>query len=122
MERVFTVEEARTLLPPLRTLLERLQVAYAELADLAAHDGADKGAGNGSAAAASTLSAAEQRYVELARAVDALGVVVRDPATGLVDFAATRDDRPVYLCWRLGEPDIGHWHPRDTGIAGRQPL
>jgi hypothetical protein len=78
--------------------------------------------GNGSPAAASALSAVERRYVSLLQRIESMGVVVRDAQTGLVDFAATREGAPVYLCWRLGEPTIGFWHPRDTGIAGRQPL
>ena len=54
--------------------------------------------------------------------IQALGVELKDPATGLLDFRAMRAGRAVYLCWRYGEPRIGFWHPLDTGIAGRQPL
>ena len=32
------------------------------------------------------------------------------------------DDHEVYLCWRLGEPEVGHWHDLDAGFAGRQKL
>ena len=53
---------------------------------------------------------------------DEVDLIVRDVESGLVDFAAMRDDEAVYLCWRLGEPSIGFWHPRDTGFGGRQPL
>jgi hypothetical protein len=49
-------------------------------------------------------------------------VVVRDPSTGLVDFPAERDGEPVYLCWRLGEDEVAHWHDRDSGFSSRQPL
>ncbi|MBW3594373.1 MAG: DUF2203 domain-containing protein, partial [Actinobacteria bacterium] len=28
----------------------------------------------------------------------------------------------VYLCWRLGEPEVGYWHKRDEGFPGRRPL
>jgi hypothetical protein len=30
--------------------------------------------------------------------------------------------REVYLCWRLGEPDVAHWHELEGGFAGRQKL
>jgi hypothetical protein len=30
--------------------------------------------------------------------------------------------RVVYLCWKLGEENIGWWHELDIGFAGRQPL
>lgn len=122
MERVFTLEEATALLPQLTELLEQLRDAHRELIDSAPAETERIAAGNGSAAAASAASNAEARYMSVLRDVDALGVVVRDPESGLVDFAATRDDEPVYLCWRLGEAAIAHWHPRDTGFAGRQEL
>lgn len=50
------------------------------------------------------------------------GIVLRDVESGLVDFPAERDGQPIFLCWRLGEDDIGYWHPPDTGFSGRRPL
>jgi hypothetical protein len=55
-------------------------------------------------------------------AIQALGVDLKDPATGLLDFPTLRDGVEVYLCWRYGEPKVGFWHPIETGFAGRQPL
>jgi hypothetical protein len=54
--------------------------------------------------------------------IDEMGVILRDLATGLCDFSSVRDGRPVYLCWQLDEDEVGWWHPRDTGVAGRQSL
>lgn len=51
-----------------------------------------------------------------------LGVELKDPVHGLVDFRARMDDRDVYLCWKLGEEEIGHWHEIDAGFSGRQSL
>ncbi len=41
---------------------------------------------------------------------------------GLVDFYSLREDRPIFLCWKLGEERITHWHETDSGFAGRQPI
>ena len=41
---------------------------------------------------------------------------------GLVDFYSLREDRPIFLCWRLGEARITHWHEIESGFAGRQPI
>jgi hypothetical protein len=41
---------------------------------------------------------------------------------GLCDFNSLMDGREVFLCWRLGEPEVLFWHERDAGFAGRQPL
>ncbi len=50
------------------------------------------------------------------------GVTLRDIPTGLIDFPALANGRPIWLCWKLDEEDIAWWHEIDTGIAGRQPL
>jgi hypothetical protein len=49
--------------------------------------------------------------------------VLRDVDSGLVDFPArVRGGRTVFLCWRLGEPEIAFWHGTNEGFAGRKPL
>jgi hypothetical protein len=50
-----------------------------------------------------------------------LGVELKGP-DGLCDFYSIMDGREVYLCWRLGEPQVLHWHELDAGVAGRKPL
>ena len=37
-------------------------------------------------------------------------------------FPRWMDDHEVYLCWRLGEAEVAHWHELDAGFAGRQKL
>jgi hypothetical protein len=55
--------------------------------------------------------------------IEALGVVLRDPVRGLVDFPARhRNGREVQLCWELGEDDLAWWHLPEDGFAGRRPL
>jgi hypothetical protein len=122
MERVFTHAEATELLPRLTELLTSLQHAHRSAMDVAAETDDHPVSSNGSAAAAIKASGPFHDAQRLAGEVDQLGVILRDPDTGLVDFAAERDGRPVYLCWRLGEERIGFWHPRDTGFMGRLPL
>jgi len=41
---------------------------------------------------------------------------------GLVDFPALIDGKEVYLCWKLGEPEVLFWHDTEAGFAGRQSL
>ena len=55
-------------------------------------------------------------------ALNAKGIVLRDPESGLVDFPAKRDGREVFLCWRLGEDRVAFWHGPESGFAGRRPL
>ena len=121
MERLFSLDEANQLLPTLRDLLERLRATRTAVQEQARR-ATRRAAGNGSALAAASGSNAEEVFNQALGEIEALGVVVRDPESGLVDFAATRDGEPIYLCWRLEEDEVGFWHPRDSGFAGRQPL
>jgi hypothetical protein len=54
--------------------------------------------------------------------LDELDIVLRDIATGLIDFPALVNGRQVWLCWRLGEDEIGWWHELTAGVAGRQRI
>jgi hypothetical protein len=54
--------------------------------------------------------------------LDERDIVLRDIATGLVDFPALVNGRQVWLCWHLGERAVGWWHGVDEGFAGRRPL
>lgn len=130
-DRHFTPDEANALLPEVRPLARRLVEAAHALADaerrrgeLLAHI-----AGNGGDLPPSELAdaaeAVESREAAVARAVRALhdlGVQVKDPRTGLVDFPARHGGREVLLCWRLGEEAVAHWHGLEEGFAGRKPL
>jgi hypothetical protein len=122
MERVFTHAEATALLPRLTELLAALQGAHHQSVDHAAEIEAHAVSSNGSASAAIRASGPFHEAQRLSAEIDALGVILRDPGTGLIDFAAIRDGAPIYLCWRLGEARIGFWHPRDNGFMGRLPL
>lgn len=51
-----------------------------------------------------------------------LGIELKDPFTGLVDFPCWLEDREVCLCWRFGEGEVAHWHELDAGFAGRQKI
>jgi len=63
-----------------------------------------------------------RRLREYVEELLALGVQPRSVTRGLVDFPAMIDGRPAYLCWKLGEPEVLHWHERDAPFHDRQPL
>jgi hypothetical protein len=63
----------------------------------------------------------DQMQAGVARLVD-LDITLRDIATGLIDFPALASGRPIWLCWRLGESDVGHWHRQDEGFGSRRTL
>lgn len=51
-----------------------------------------------------------------------LSIEVRDLELGLLDFPALIDGEPAYYSWRLGEAQVGFWHPADCGFTDRQPV
>jgi hypothetical protein len=122
-ERLFTLDQANALLPRLRPLLERLQEVQGRLADRELLQRLrTAAAGNGGGVAARQAMSTGDEFGRITAEIESLGVVVRDPSSGLVDFPAERDGQAVFLCWRVGEDEVGHWHDRDSGFMGRQPL
>lgn len=122
-EASFTLDEANALIPRLRPLLLRLQEVQRALADRDTLQRLRAAAsGNGGGSAARQVLASGDEFARLTAELEGLGVVVRDPASGLVDFPAEREGQPVFLCWRVEEDSVGHWHDRDSGYMGRQPL
>lgn len=129
--RHFTPEEANELLPEVRSLVEQLVSHRRSLAMATVRHAriATKIAGNGGGVRPhevddlqGTIDAEAAGVVRCVEELQALGVLVKDLDQGLVDFPARRGDDEVLLCWRLGEDEVGFWHGRDEGFAGRRPL
>ena len=129
--RLYTLAEAEALLPQVIPILEKIRDARRAMAaaeaDLTKLLGPTRSNGHGvdAARAEQTRGATMRAMAELrARGAElqALGVELKDPDTGLIDFQSRRQGRIVYLCWRLGEPRIDFWHELDAGFAGRRPL
>ena len=54
--------------------------------------------------------------------IESSGCLIKDLDIGLIDFPCLVDNREIYLCWKLGEPNIRFWHNTDEGFQGRKPL
>jgi len=66
------------------------------------------------------MSEAASRLRGYLAELDAVGVVLRDFARGVVDFPACVAGRDVFYCWQLGEDRVQYWHGRDEALAGRK--
>jgi hypothetical protein len=131
LQRTFTPDEANALLPALRPLVEGMVDAKRALDRAQAHadEVGEHISGNGGGLPPAELAAIHDEVgrsaAVLARAVDeiqALGVVVKDFDSGLVDFPSIREGEDVLLCWRLGEDEVAFWHGYGDGFAGRRPI
>jgi hypothetical protein len=54
--------------------------------------------------------------------LEEIGCTCKDPEIGLVDFPARAGGKVVFLCWKMGEPEILYYHDIDAGFAGRKPV
>lgn len=127
-DALFTVDQANRMLPLVRRIARDIVDGYArwqrvvgefEVASARSTAGAPDGEAEVLQREALHMAAdIEGCQRELAR----LGVDFKGYELGLIDFPAERDGRPVFLCWRLGEDTVSHWHDRDAGYAGRRPL
>ncbi len=122
-ERHFSREEANALLPQLTALLSQLQEAKDELTDTEAHEALSEAAPtNGGGEQGRQVGVAFLEVRRILETVERAGIVLRDIDQGLVDFPALMDGREVYLCWELGEDEVGYWHDLEGGYGGREPL
>ena len=132
MPRYFTLAEARAALPVIgKSIRECVQAkaryleAEKSIQDLAQRILMMGGISVNTAAAeawknqydsnAQTLKTAMERIEEL-------GVLIKDLDIGLVDFPTLFQGEEVYLCWRMDEDDIDHWHGVNEGFVGRKPI
>lgn len=128
--RTFTVEQANATLPLVRAIAEDL-IALSQvterrlrLADLVN----GRSLRPGDPYADELLESKKEIDKDLERLqgfvdeLQALGVEPKNLRDGLIDFPSSLNGCPVYLCWKLGEPEIMYYHERDAGYAGRKPL
>jgi hypothetical protein len=78
--------------------------------------------GNGGSRLTAEMLETFERLRSAVGAIEAMGVLIKDLETGLIDFPSERRGDVVFLCWRYGEPAVAHWHAIDAGFSGRQPL
>lgn len=120
-ERLFTVEEAEAELADLRARLPRLREARREL--IAASEKIQEAVGaDGGGVAGSGWFRFQQVLKTDVEHLASRGILLRDPEAGLVDFPAEREGRRVFLCWRLGEEHVGHFHEEHSGFSARKAL
>jgi len=130
---IFTIEAANALLPALTALVSRQFERRTEIEDRLKSLSALVGEVPNDLtpqdddpdpirAVKRDLVARINEYQEGWRDVEALGAVVKDPRIGLVDFFGEVDGCSVWLCWKYGEPEVGHYHGLDEGFAGRRAI
>ena len=127
-KKLFTAADANRMLPLVSRIVQDIVTQHAAWRE-AVSEFELLAAGNRADRPSPEAEILQRRIQALASEIDSylreltgLDVELKDYVRGLADFPAELGGREVYLCWQLGEPAVEHWHDRDAGFAGRQPL
>ena len=63
-----------------------------------------------------------EAYRDVWREVEEMGAVLKDARMGLLDFYGEVDGKLVWLCWKYGEAECGHYHALEEGFAARRAI
>jgi hypothetical protein len=123
--RLFNIDSANRSLPLVRRVVGDIVREYRDLMKL--RDAREElSAVEAAGPKLDELRAAAELHVERLNALQdelrEVGCELKDWKTGLVDFPAMHEGRQVWLCWRLGEERVTHWHEVHEGFSGRKTV
>ena len=119
--RKFTLEQANRALPLVKRIVADIVRTHAQAASH--REKLERmSASKDSKSTQQDLDQSIDRLQDLVDELSDVGVELKDYETGLVDFVGRHDGRDVYLCWKLGEERITHWHEISAGFAGRKSV
>lgn len=127
--KYFTLEEANRTLPYVRQIVQDIVKEYDRWRDciyryevIAAEAKPGEGETDDQAALREKVDRVARHINDYIEELSGVGCVFKGFEGGLVDFHSKLDDRDIFLCWKLGEPEIQYWHEVDAGFAGRKEL
>jgi hypothetical protein len=129
---IFTIEQAKSMLPLLRLIVTDISLAHRELTErksnlrrmLRRHEGKSRF----QVYDAEIIEIQEDLKVESAHLeeyvseLEQLGVILRSAHEGIVDFPALIDDLPAFYTWQMEQADIVDYHWADESTADRKRL
>ena len=131
--KFFTVEEANSTLPLVKLIVRDIAELYADVRDrrdrlsaISNNEYSNAERDDVYSEELEEVEASIYKDIERLKAFIAelteLGIELKDPEAGLIDFHSLQEGREIFLCWKLGEEEISHWHELDAGFEGRQSL
>jgi hypothetical protein len=114
--KVFSIEKANRTLPLVRRIVQDVVTTWGQLRSLRDQlsDSMDKNV------IERDLEQQSRRMEQLQSELQRVGCELKDPGIGLVDFPGRHQSRDIYLCWKLGEDQVAHWH--ELHAAGSRPV
>jgi len=124
-KKYFTLYEARKILPDVKKLLEKLLKSQMKLfMQEKVYVEYDDDFLEASKSVKNRLRF-HKNYYDFFKVFDELiemGVFVKDPSIGLVDFYSKFDGKEIFLCYRYPEKTINFWHDIEGGYDIRQSV
>lgn len=131
-QQVFSLEEVNSLVPELTRIVRdqidrrnRIEASLDSLAEITGVRGDVTPRANDSADIRKQKRELARNIDEYQRGwvrVEGMGGVLKDPREGLVDFYGKVGERLVWLCWKLGESQVNHYHLLDEGFSARKRI
>ena len=130
--RTYTVDEANQELPRVRLIVAQIAELSALLPELedqariaeyeskrpsASPDNKDR-----HQQARDAVGGAELELLKAVASLNGMGIQLKGPLEGLIDFPSYRDGELIELCWKLGEEKVEHWHRIGEGFSGRKKI
>ena len=131
-QTVFSIEQARSMLPLLRLIVTDISLSHRELMErrsnlrrmLRNHQGNSK------------FKIYDQEIVEIQNdlkdqtahledyisELEQLGVILRSAHDGIVDFPTMIEDAPAFFTWQMEQSDVSEFHWANESTADRRPL
>jgi hypothetical protein len=130
--RTYTIEEANRELPRVRPIVAQIAELSALRPDLEeqlkmAEYAMQRPSANGddrerAQQARDAVHGAEEELLKAVLNLNSMGIQLKGPLEGLIDFPSYREGELVELCWKLGEARVEHWHRIGEGFGGRKRL
>ena len=132
--KIFNPDEANRMLPLVSRITDDIVATYTRVQRALQAIDADKKSQDGAAPSENPDRDARldrldrevarllERFQGLIEEIEALGGTVKDYERGCVDFYGEVEGEIVYLCWKRGEPTIGHWHRLEEGFTSRRTI
>lgn len=115
----FTLEQANKSLPLVKRIVADVVATHEKAVKLQV---VVEAGGKDQQASQKDLDRAMDRLHDLVNELADIGCELKDYQMGLIDFIGRHQGHDVYLCWKLGEEQIGYWHEMQAGFAGRKPV
>lgn len=129
---VFSIEQARSMLPLLRLIVADISLAHRELTErrsnlrrmLRNHQGKSRFQVYDQEIIAIQTDLKEDgaHLDEYISELEQLGVILRSAHEGIVDFPTVIDDQPAFFTWQMEQADVTDFHWASESTADRRPL